>query len=122
MSLFVEWLIIILLLLGAFFLMVGSIGLAKLPDFYTRLHAPTKASTLGIGALLIASTVFFSVNQDGISVKELVITLFLFITAPITAHMMGKAAMHKEKQALERTKNLHLQEPARNRQPPEATE
>lgn len=122
MSLFVEWLVIILLLLGAFFLMVGSIGLAKLPDFYTRLHAPTKASTLGIGAVLIASTVFFSVNQEGISVKELVITLFLFITAPITAHMMGKAAMHKEKQALERTKNLHLQEPARNRQPPEATE
>lgn len=122
MSLFVEWLVIILLLLGAFFLMVGSIGLAKLPDFYTRLHAPTKASTLGIGAVLIASTLFFSVTQDGISVKELVITLFLFITAPITAHMMGKAAMHKEKKAIDRTQNLHLQEPARNRQPPEAPE
>ncbi|WP_028671779.1 Na+/H+ antiporter subunit G [Saccharospirillum impatiens] len=118
MNLFVEWLVIILLLLGAFFLMVGSIGLAKLPDFYTRLHAPTKASTLGIGAVLIASTLFFSVNQDGISVKELVITLFLFITAPITAHMMGKAAMHKEKPALERTQNRHLQDPARHRQPP----
>lgn len=122
MSLFVEWLVIILLLLGAFFLMVGSIGLAKLPDFYTRLHAPTKASTLGIGAVLIASTVFFSVNQDGISVKELVITLFLFITAPITAHMMGKAALHKEKPALKRSQNLHLQEPARHRHPPKTSD
>lgn len=122
MSLYVEWLVIILLILGAFFLMVGSIGLAKLPDFYTRLHAPTKASTLGIGAILIASTLFFSVNQEGISVKELVITLFLFITAPITAHMMGKAALHKEKKALDRTQNLHLQAPARDRQSPDSVD
>lgn len=120
MNAFTEWLVIILLIIGSFFLLVGSIGLVRLPDFFTRLHAPTKASTLGIGSVLIASALYFSITQPGLSVKELVITLFLFITAPITAHMLAKSALHMEKRPLGRTQNQGLLEPARDRlNPPE---
>jgi len=82
------------LLVGALFLLVGSIGLFRLPDFYMRLHGPTKASTLGIGAILMASIVFFSFKESGISIKEFLIILFIFLSAPITANMLSKAALH----------------------------
>ncbi|MCK9337298.1 MAG: Na+/H+ antiporter subunit G [Arcobacteraceae bacterium] len=92
-----EIIISILILLGAFFTLVGSIGLVKLPDFFTRLHAPTKATTLGVGAILVASSIYFSVTTDELSLHEILITFFLFLTAPISAHMMAKAALHLKK-------------------------
>ncbi|WP_420592417.1 Na+/H+ antiporter subunit G [Bacterioplanoides sp.] len=96
------------LIMGGFFVFVGSLGLAKLPDFFTRLHAPTKATTLGIGSVLVASMLVTSVREGGFSVYELVISLFLFITAPVSAHMMAKAALHKKIGMLERTKNREM--------------
>ncbi len=89
-----DYLLSFLILTGALFTFVGSLGLARLRDFYTRLHGPTKASTLGVGCLLIASSVFFSNQGDGISLHEVLVTLFLFITAPISAHLLAKAALH----------------------------
>lgn len=81
-----------LLLIGGAFALLGSIGLARLPDLFTRLHGPTKATTLGVGALVLASMVHF--NAHGFfSIRELAITLFLFITAPVSAHMISKAAV-----------------------------
>jgi multicomponent K+:H+ antiporter subunit G len=100
-----EWILSALILIGAGFTLVGSIGLAKLPDFFTRLHGPTKATTLGVGAILIASALYFSTRQEGISLHELLITLFLFITAPVSAHLMAKAAIHLNTRALKRTQN-----------------
>lgn len=82
------------ILIGAFFTLVGSIGLARLPDFYSRLHGPTKATTLGVGGMLIASSLFFSVRAEGISYHEILIVVFLFITAPVSAHLGCKAAIH----------------------------
>lgn len=79
-----------LLLVGGAFALLGSIGLARLPDFFTRLHGPTKATTLGIGAIIIASILQAG---DGLSLRELAITLFLVITAPVTAHLLSKAAL-----------------------------
>jgi multicomponent K+:H+ antiporter subunit G len=99
-----EWLLSALILIGAGFTLVGSIGLAKLPDFYTRLHGPTKATTLGVGAILIASAVYFSLHQS-LSLHELLITLFLFITAPVSAHLMAKAAIHIRTRSVQRTQN-----------------
>lgn len=84
----------ILILTGAVFVLIGSLGLLRLRDFYSRLHAPTKATTLGVGSLLIASAVFFSNQDDGLSLHEILVTLFLFITAPVGAHLMAKAALH----------------------------
>jgi multicomponent K+:H+ antiporter subunit G len=86
-----EVLIASLILIGAFFLFVGSLGLAKLPDLMRRLHGPTKATTLGIGSMLVASMLYFLLVGGHFSVHELLITIFLFLTAPVSAHMIAKA-------------------------------
>jgi multicomponent K+:H+ antiporter subunit G len=91
MELFWEIVIAALLVIGGFFGLVGSFGLVKLPDPMTRLHAPTKAATLGVGAVLIGSMVYFAAFKGNLSLHELMITLFLFLTAPITAHFIAKA-------------------------------
>lgn len=88
-----EWLAAALLLVGAFFTLVGSIGLVRLPDFFMRLHAPTKASTLGLGSLLIASMIQ-AAAEGRAGMAELLITLFVFITAPVSANLMAQAALH----------------------------
>lgn len=95
----VDILISAMLLIGAAFALIGSFGLAKLSDFYRRLHGPTKATTLGVGSILIASALYFSVGTPGISLHELVITLFLFLTAPISAHLLVKAALLLDRRA-----------------------
>jgi multicomponent K+:H+ antiporter subunit G len=82
----------LLLLLGAGFTLLGSIGLARLPDFFMRLHGPTKATTLGVGAIVLASLVHVASEEGTGGLRELAVTLFLFITAPITAHLLAKAA------------------------------
>jgi multicomponent K+:H+ antiporter subunit G len=84
----------LLILIGAAFTFIGSLGLVRLEDFYTRLHGPTKATTLGVGSLLIASMLHFSSQGNGLSLHELLVTLFLFITAPVSAHLLSKAALH----------------------------
>lgn len=89
-----EYLLSFLILTGAIFTFIGSLGLLRLKDFYMRLHGPTKATTLGVGSLLIASAVFFSSRDAGVSLHEVLITLFLFITAPVSAHLLAKAALH----------------------------
>ena len=106
MSEWTENLLGLLIIIGTFFTLVGSIGLYKLPDFYMRLHGPTKASTLGVGAILIASVIYFSTKQDALSLHEILVTLFLFITAPIGAHLMAKAAIHMQVNQIDKTKEF----------------
>jgi len=83
------------LIIGAFFTLVGSIGLLKLNDGMSRLHAPTKVGTLGIGALLMASMLNSWVFGEG-SLNELLIMAFLFVTAPISANFMAKVHIHNK--------------------------
>ena len=89
----VEWLAAAFILIGAFFLLVGAIGMVRLPDFYMRLHAPTKASTLGVGGVLLAS-LLLGWSQGRFGVAELLITLFVFVTAPVSANLLAQAALH----------------------------
>lgn len=89
----VEWLAAALIVIGAFFLLVGAIGMVRLPDFYMRLHAPTKSSTLGVGGVLLASLVV-GWAQGQFGVAELLITLFVFVTAPVSANLLAQAALH----------------------------
>ena len=96
----IDILLSLLILTGAIFTFIGSLGLARLQDFYTRLHGPTKATTLGVGCLLIASALYFSVREAGVSLHEVLVTLFLFITAPVSAHLLGKAALHLKVKSL----------------------
>ncbi len=91
-----EYLIALLLIVGGGFLLVGSWGLARLPSLMTRLHGPTKATTLGVGACLIASMIFFPAMEGTYSAHELLIALFLFLTAPITANMIAKSHLHRQ--------------------------
>ncbi|MDD2882551.1 MAG: Na+/H+ antiporter subunit G [Rhodoferax sp.] len=94
MSTSTEILLSVLVLVGAAFTFVGSLSLLRFKDFYTRLHGPTKATTLGVGCLLVASSIFFSVTTQDLSLHEILVTLYLFITAPISAHLLAKAALH----------------------------
>jgi multicomponent K+:H+ antiporter subunit G len=80
----------------AVFTFIGSRGLYHLRDGYTRLHGPTKATTLGVGCLLVASSIVFSVTGEALSLHEILVSLFLFITAPVSAHLLAKAALHRE--------------------------
>ena len=84
---FVEILISAGLVISGIFGIVGSFGLIKLPHPMMRLHAPTKATTLGVGGALIASMLYFF--------HELMITVFLFLTAPITGHFIAKTHIHR---------------------------
>jgi multicomponent K+:H+ antiporter subunit G len=96
----IDLLLSVLILTGAIFTFIGSLGLARLRDFYTRLHGPTKATTLGVGCLLIASAMYFSVREESLSLHEVLVTLFLFITAPVSAHLLAKTALHLEVRSL----------------------
>ncbi len=93
MSFAAELLIALSLVVSGVFGLVGSFGLLKLRDQVQRLHSPTKATTLGVGGVLIASMIYFFADTGHISVHELMITLFLFLTAPITANFIAKAYM-----------------------------
>ena len=93
MNLAVEILFVALLATGAFFSLVGSFGLLRLSDFLRRLHGPTKATTLGVGGVLLASILHHAWIGGEFSLRELLITLFLFLTAPVSAHLLAKAAL-----------------------------
>ncbi|MEZ5913381.1 MAG: Na+/H+ antiporter subunit G [Paracoccaceae bacterium] len=95
LHLIAEILVSAFLVIGGVFGLVGSYGLLKLPDPMTRLHAPTKATTLGVGGVLIGSMIYFAIFKDELSYHELLITLFLFIAAPITANFIAKAHLHR---------------------------
>ena len=93
MQIVMEILVSIFLLIGTFFMLVGSIGMVRLPDLFMRLHAPTKSSTLGLGSFLMAAMIY-AMFQSRFGFAELLITLFAFITAPVSANLMAQAAIH----------------------------
>jgi len=86
----------LLMLAGGTFALVGAIGLVRLRDLYQRLHGPTKASTLGVGGVLLASMAYFGWIGGRLVIHELLITLFVFMTAPIASHLMMKSALERE--------------------------
>lgn len=92
---FAELLAAALIVLGAGFALVGSWGLVRLPSLMERLHGPTKASTLGMGAMLLASVVWFQLGKGVWTTHELLISVFLFVTAPISANMIAKVHLHR---------------------------
>lgn len=78
------------ILVGSFFLMVGTIGLLRLPDVYNRLHATSKATTLGAASMFLAGFTYF--GPGGYGLTSLLGIAFLFLTAPTGAHMISRAA------------------------------
>ena len=85
MPFWAEITVTVFLVIAGVFGLVGSFGLMRLPDPMTRIHAPTKATTLGVGGVLIASMVFGFAMTGELSTRELLVALFLFLTSPISA-------------------------------------
>jgi multicomponent K+:H+ antiporter subunit G len=97
LPLWLDVLVSALLVGGAAFALIGAYGLAKLSDFLKRLHGPTKASTLGVGGVLLASLLV--TVHAGNWPKELLITFFVVLTAPISAHLLIQAAIKTDPSA-----------------------
>lgn len=90
-----DFVIAFFALAGAVFALIGSIGLARFPDVFTRLHGPTKATTLGVGGVLVSTIIYFASHGPGLSLREILIAAFLILTAPVSAHLIAKAALHR---------------------------
>lgn len=93
MSQILDFVLILLLATGSFFAFLGAFSLIKLSSFLRRLHGPTKASTMGVGCILVASILFHSFYGTGLHPRELLIVVFLFLTAPVSAHLMSRATL-----------------------------
>lgn len=90
MTLLADYAIAALLVLGGVFGLIGSFGLLKLKDPMQRLHAPTKATTIGVGAALVASALDLVMLGQGVTWQEVLVAVFLFLTAPLSALYLAK--------------------------------
>ena len=86
----------ILMVAGSALGLIGSLGLIRLRSFYDRIHAPTLGTTLGIGFILLASMLFFSVLQTRLVVHEVLITVFVIVTTPVTLMLLARAALYRD--------------------------
>lgn len=93
----VELLVSALVVLGGSFALIGSWGMVRLPSLMERLHGPTKATTLGLGAMLVASVAWFQLAEGLWTTHEILVSVFLFVTAPISANMIAKVHLHRLK-------------------------
>ncbi|WP_082672426.1 cation:proton antiporter [Luteimonas abyssi] len=93
MSTALDILLVLLLAIGCFFTFLGSFSLVKLSSFFLRIHGPTKASALGVGCILIVSIVYHTFYGAGLHPREVLITVFVFLTAPVSAILMSQSAL-----------------------------
>ncbi len=87
----------LLLLTGAVLTLIGTVGLLRFDSFYQRVHAPTLGATLGIGCILLASMLFFSVLESRAIIHELLITALMVVTTPITLMLLARAALYRDR-------------------------
>ena len=88
----IELIAAALMLVGALFVLVAALGVVRMPDLFMRMHAATKASTLGAGLVLASAMVFFTTTA--VTTKAMLVFLFLLLTAPVAAHVLGRAAYY----------------------------
>ncbi|MBN9424936.1 MAG: cation:proton antiporter [Burkholderiales bacterium] len=97
-----DWIAVVvsvLLVIGGCLVLIGSLGLLRLSNFYQRLHGPAMINTLGAGCILIASMVLFSALQSRPVIHEVLITVFVVITAPVTAILLMRAAIYRDRRS-----------------------
>jgi multicomponent Na+:H+ antiporter subunit G len=80
----------VLLLIGALFMFLAALGVLRMPDVFMRMHSSTKSATLGVGCVLLGVALYF--DNFTVAVRALAVIVFLFGTAPVAAHMLGRAA------------------------------
>lgn len=83
----------VLLLMGTAFIVISAVGVVRMPDLYLRMSASTKSSTLGVGLVMLSAAVYFY-QEVGEASRAIAILLFLLLTAPVSAHLVGRAAYH----------------------------
>ena len=88
----VEWVAVILILLGSIISVISAFGLIRLPDVYTRSHAATKSSTLSVLACLLGAFIYFWSTDGFVSVRLILGIIFVFLTAPVAGHLVCRAA------------------------------
>ncbi|WP_423186176.1 monovalent cation/H(+) antiporter subunit G [Alishewanella sp. d11] len=101
---------LLLLLTGSVVTLIGALGLYRLPHFYQRIHGPAIIITLGTGCILLASMLFFSGLAQRPVLHELLITIFVLLTAPISAMLIMRAAVYRD------LRNSHKQAAAKTSQ------
>lgn len=89
----------LLLVLGASIILTGALGLLRLPTFYQRMHGPAITVTLGAGCLLLASMLYFTVTQSRLVIHEVIIAIFLLLTAPVVTMTIMRAAVYRDLRA-----------------------
>jgi len=98
----IEWsevVVAVLLLASGGLVLTAALGLARLPDFFLRMHAPSLASTLGAWTVTLASIVHFTAHEGALSLHAWLIIIVLSITAPVTTIMLARAALFRRRQA-----------------------
>ena len=86
----------LLLVLGGLMTVIGAFGLARLHSFYQRMHGPAITVTLGAGCILLASMLYFTVSQSRLVIHELLISVFVLMTAPVVAMLIMRAGVYRE--------------------------
>ena len=89
-------LISFLILGGTFFTVVAAVGVVRLPDVYSRLHAASKSSTLGVMMMMLGTFFYFWYMDNLIDAKLFLAILFIFVTAPVAAHVVSRSAFHSD--------------------------
>ncbi|WP_307734711.1 monovalent cation/H(+) antiporter subunit G [Massilia hydrophila] len=89
----------LLLVLGASIVLIGALGLLRLPTFYQRIHGPAISITLGTGCLLLASMLYFTAAQSRLVIHELIISVFILMTAPVVSMTIMRAAVYRDLRA-----------------------
>lgn len=103
-----EWLTLICLFIGVGFTLLAAIGIIRMPDLFTRMSAVTQGTTFGAGFILVGSVIYF-IEDTGVVIRVVSIIVFLLLTAPISAHMIGRAGyIDRKVQLWEGTKFDHL--------------
>ena len=87
----------LLVVAGAIFALIGSLGLVRMKSFYERVHPPTMGSSLGVALIALASIICFSVLRSRLSVHEVLIVIFVTLTTPVTFMLLGRAALYRDR-------------------------
>ncbi len=85
------------LLVGASLSLIGAIGFIRLPSFYERLHAPTLSTSWGVGGVMFASILYFTLSGSRLVAHEILIGIFVTLTTPVTFMLLARAALHRDR-------------------------
>lgn len=100
----------LLLILGGTIILIGALGLMRLPSFYQRMHGPAITVTLGAGCILLASMLYFTVLQSRPVIHEIIIAMFLLLTGPVVAMLIMRAAVYRDLRLGKRTASTDADE------------